>query len=128
VNLRHSFVKFLIVGGLATAIHYAVFYGLYQLAGFPPVPSTSVGFAVSAVFNFAANYRFTFRSRARWETAALRYLLIGGIGLLINAVIFSALHEAAGLGSAPSQILATGVVLVWNYLGGRYFTFAHKRK
>ncbi|WP_162592091.1 GtrA family protein [Variovorax sp. PBL-E5] len=126
MNARHSFIKFLIVGSLATAIHYSVFYGLYRIAGLPAVPSTSAGFAASAVFNFAANYRFTFRSRARWDMAALRYVLIAGIGLLINALIFSALHEWGGLGSSYSQLLATGVVLVWNYLGGKYFIFRYK--
>lgn len=127
VNARHSFIKFLVVGSLATAIHYAIFYALYQLAELPALLSTSVGFTVSAIFNFTASYRFTFRSRARWEMAALRYVLTAGTGLLINALVFSVLHEWAGLGASGAQVLATGVVLVWNYLGGRYFTFVGEK-
>lgn len=128
MRLTHSFVRFLFVGGVATAIHYAIFYALFMGFNVTAVIATSIGFAVSAVFNFVANYHFTFRSTARVWTAACRYAMVAGAGLVINAAIFAILAEGLGVRYLLSQVVATGFVLVWNYLGGRHFTFVGGRR
>ena len=59
-----QFLRFLLVGGIATAVHYAVMIGLHSGLGMSAVGASAIGFVVSAVFNFAASYRYTFRSNA----------------------------------------------------------------
>ena len=58
-----QFGKFLLVGGFATALQYAVLAVLVQTAGIDPVLASSIGYLVSALANYELNYRLTFRSR-----------------------------------------------------------------
>ena len=112
------------VGGTATAIHYAVLWLMHGGLGFDAVWSTATGFALSAVFNFVASYRFTYRSRARVSQALWRYAAVAGSGLLINTALFALATTFLGLHYMLAQVLATGVVLVWNFVLGRLFAFA----
>lgn len=68
----HEFMRFCIVGVIATAIHYAVYY-LLQLTmdgGLWLNMAYTVGYAVSFVFNFFMTTYYTFRSRVSIKKAA----------------------------------------------------------
>ncbi|MFZ5526153.1 MAG: GtrA family protein [Pseudomonadota bacterium] len=121
--MLQQFLRFLLVGGVATLIHYAILFLLHQLLGVNGAVSTSVGFLVSAVFNFLASYHYTFKSSAAKGGAALRYAAVAGLGLLLNGLIFWGLTERLGLYYMVAQVIATGIVLVFNFSAGRAFTF-----
>lgn len=55
-------VRFGIVGVLATALQYAVYWLLIHVTG--PSAAMAVGYGVSFVFNFIASTRYTFRVEA----------------------------------------------------------------
>lgn len=63
-----AFLRFVLVGGAATALHY----GLYLLfvRWMPATPAYAVGYTVSFVANFYATARFTFRSAPTWGRLA----------------------------------------------------------
>lgn len=119
-----QFFRFLLVGGTATVVHYTVLWLLHGVLGFDAVWSTAAGFALSAVFNFIASYLFTYRSRAPLAQALWRYAAVAGAGLLINTALFALATTYLGLHYMLAQVLATGVVLVWNFVLGRMFAFA----
>lgn len=110
------------VGGIATLIQYAVLLAFVQLAGLDPVWASAIGYAMSAVFNYLMNYRYTFGSSARHGPAALKFAIIAGFGLLLNSLVLAGLmHLDAHY--LVAQVLATVVVLMWNFWGSRYWTF-----
>ncbi len=119
-----QFLRFLMVGGTATLIHYGVLWLLHGGLGFDAVWSTAIGFALSSVFNFIASYRFTYRSNAPVAQALWRYAVVAGTGLLINTALFAFATTQLGIHYMLAQVLATGVVLVWNFVLGRMFAFA----
>ncbi len=121
-----QFLRFLLVGGTATAIHYVLLYTLHEKFGWRAVVATSVGFAVSALFNFTASYFFTFRSEAPIARSAGRYVVVSGTGLLINSSLFWVQIEAFGFHYFVAQVFATGTVMFWNFILGRLFTFASR--
>lgn len=121
--MLQQFLRFLLVGGVATLIQYAILFVLHQLMGVNGAVSTSVGFLVSAVFNFLASYHYTFKSSAGKRSAAVRYAFVAGLGLLLNGVIFWGLTERFGLYYLYAQVIATGIVLVFNFSAGRAFAF-----
>lgn len=63
---QYEFVRFCIVGGLATAIHYGVYALLQMLAdsGVWLNVAYTAGYAISLVCNFFLTTYFTFRSKA----------------------------------------------------------------
>lgn len=116
------FVRFSLVGGLATAIQYALLILLVHGFGMAPTPASSIGFVLSAALNYLLNYRFTFRSDRPHGPAAARFGLLAGTGLLINAAIMHLLI-VAGAHYLLAQVCATGVVLLWNFIGNTVWTF-----
>ena len=116
------FVRFATVGGVATAIQYALLVLLVRGFGMAPTPASSIGFVLSAGVNYLLNYRFTFRSDRPHASAAGKFALLAGAGLLINAAIMR-LMIGAGVHYLIAQVCATGVVLFWNFVGNSLWTF-----
>lgn len=118
-----QFLRYVLVGGLATAIHYVVLYALHKKLGWNGVLSTTIGLLLSAAFNFIANYHFTFQSKTRMLSAMLRFVVVITLGLLINASIFWLLVTRLSWFYLWGQAIATAAVLVWNFLFSRSFIY-----
>jgi putative flippase GtrA len=116
------FARFILVGGVATAIQYALLILLVRGFGMAPTPASSIGFVLSAVVNYLLNYRFTFRSHRPHGPAAVKFGLLAAAGLLVNAAIMYLL-VGWGVPYLLAQVCATGVVLLWNFIGNSLWTF-----
>ena len=62
-------IRFGMVGALATALHYGIYFLLWRYAGFNENIAYTVGYALSFVANFYLSAYFTFRSRPSWKRA-----------------------------------------------------------
>lgn len=116
------FVRFALVGGVATAIQYVSLVILVREAAVAPTTASSIGFVVSSGINYWLNYHFTFESDRPHGPAVVKFALLAGTGLLINAAIMHLL-VSAGWNYLLAQVCATGVVLFWNFLGNSVWTF-----
>ena len=116
------FIRFAAVGGVATAIQYALLILLVRGFGMAPTLASSIGFVLSAVVNYLLNYRFTFQSDRPHGSAAAKFGLLAGTGLLINAASMH-LMIGAGVQYLIAQVCATGSVLFWNFIGNSFWTF-----
>jgi putative flippase GtrA len=125
MSLTAQFVRFALVGGFATTLHYAILVVLVEGLRWPPVAATSVGFAVSALGNYLLNRRFTFRSQRRHVEAAPRFAVVAVVGFFINAGVVWLAFDAAGLHYLVAQVLATLATLGWTFVGNRHWTFDH---
>lgn len=117
-----QFARFALIGGIATLIQYAVLLALVQSVGFDPVWASAVGYALSAVFNYLMNYRYTFSSQARHGPATLKFAAIAGLGLVLNSLVMGGLISS-DVHFLIAQVVATVVVLFWNFFGARCWTF-----
>jgi putative flippase GtrA len=122
---RRSAITFLMVGGAATGLHYAVMFVCAAALGIAVVWSSVIGFAVGAVANYLLNARLTFRSDRPHRSAAPRFLATAGAGLLLNYVLLSFL-VSNGLHAIAAQLLTTLGVLIWNYCINGLWTFANR--
>lgn len=120
-----KFGRFLVVGGIATALQYAILLVLVGTAGVPPLVASSIGFVASAVANYTLNRRFTFRSNVDYVAGLERFSIIAGVGLALNALVMAAGTTLAGVNYLAAQIVATTVVLLWNYHVNRLWTFSN---
>ncbi len=119
-----QFGRFLVVGGIATALQYPILIALAGSAGVPPLLASSIGFVVSAVANYTLNRRFTFRSGVNYVAGLERFSIIAGGGLVLNAMVMAAGTTLAGMNYIGSQLVATAVVLLWNFQANRLWTFS----
>ena len=124
--MRHigwqSFIRFLLVGGSATLLHYAIMAILLFADWMSAGAASATGYSLSTLYNYAANARFTFAGKHDHRRSLPRFLLTALSGLGINQLILlSLLH--LGLPLVLAQITATGGVLVWNYVVNATWSF-----
>lgn len=114
-------MKFGVVGGLAFLIDYGVLMLLSQVFGVDPVLSAAISFVVSLVFNYLASMRFVFRHRDDMSRSRefLIFLVLSAVGLGINEAIMwigVSLVGGSALAVTAVKVVATAVVMVWNFL------------
>lgn len=125
--VRDQRVLFLLVGGVNTAFSTALF-AVLTLA-FPSVPSTltvSACWLVALVLFFFVYRRLVFRVRGHVGSQLLRFAGVNLFGLLAHVVVLGLLVDLAGLPAIPVQVATTVVIVVFNYLGHKHFSFRHK--
>jgi len=116
-------LKFAVVGAIATAVHYAILIALVEVLHMAPTLATTIGYGVGIVVSYTLNRRFTFGVRNAPVAASFaKFVLLYGVGAVLNGAIVATL-VGAGLWYLWAQVIATGLVLSWNFLGARYVVF-----
>lgn len=119
---RMKFGRFLLVGGAATGLQYLLLVLFAELTPLPHVYCSALGYTLSAIFNYLANYYFTFQATGDHVATSARFALTVVIGLALNTVCFY-LADLILPHYLLSQIFATGVTLVSNYLLHKHWTY-----
>jgi len=121
-----QFMLFAALGAVGTVAHYAVLISLVQFAQITPVPATALGFITGALVNYGLNYRFVFRSSENHAKSIPKFYMLALVGFVINNSVVAFLSNWAGLHYLVSQVIATGIVLLWNFTGNKLWTFRRK--
>lgn len=122
-TLSLQFLIFAGVGVIGTAGHYAVLIVLVQYAGARPLLASTAGYVVGAIINYILNYHLTFASKQKHMPTIAKFMTVALIGLLVNAAIMAVTVDLYRLHYLVSQILATALVLVWNFAANHRWTF-----
>lgn len=140
------FLKFSVVGTIGAIVDFGTFNLLHSRAGVPSVTASVVSFLAAVASNFIWNRFWTYPDSRNKSTRlqATQFAVVSLIGLAIRTPLFAALEgpaigvatRALADGSIPFGIpaaivgrnvalaAAVGVVLVWNFLANRYWTYA----
>lgn len=120
-----QFIKFVLTGGLATALQYVVFaLGLYVF-GLSAGVSSGGGYAAGSVLSYILNYKFTFESTSRHGKALTLFYAMVAIGWLLNTSIVFFLADVFSVNPWLSQFIATGIVFGFNFWVSRTWVFTH---
>jgi len=118
-----QFIKYLLVGGLNTAVSAAIIF-IVQAAGARPVVANIAGYAFGVGLSFALNSKFTFRTEATRHTA-MRFLVVVLISYLANlATMLSVLHVT----HAPyvAQLCGIPVYVIVGFVGNKYWAMRER--
>jgi putative flippase GtrA len=118
--LRHPFMRFCLVGGVATLIHAAVFF-LVVGAGGSQLAGNVAGYGVASIWSYYLNCLWTFSASLSWA-GFLRFQAANSV-VLVWGVVAALIGQWLEL-PAPATLLLTVVVgPVLNYLGHSRLTF-----
>ncbi len=124
---RHAreFIKFVIVGGLTTAINFTI-YSVLVLAGLHYLGAAVIAFVIATLNSYLLNRRWTFRSKSARTRQFIKFLLVQSGGLTVNLVALALLVEFGGFHDHKliAQLLANALVVVTNFAGNKFWTFA----
>jgi putative flippase GtrA len=124
--MEHKFVRFLIVGGIATFIQYVALIWTVERRHWNAVLASSLGYFLSAIANYLLNYYFTFRSDNHHGVAATRFAIVAAAGLALNGLLMELLAARLHVPYVLSQVLATVGTLLWNYWANSKWSFGRQ--
>lgn len=119
-------MAYVLAGGLTAVAHYGVLIGLVELAQVDPVPATLAGFVVGAVVSYVLNRWMTFEATRSHAQATWRFGLIAVGGFGLTWVLMHLFVTRLGLPYLPMQFVTTGFVMVFSFLGHKFFSFADR--
>lgn len=119
-------VTYAFAGGLTAVAHYGVLIGLVEGAKLDPVPATLAGFIVGAVVSYALNRWMTFDATRSHAQAGWRFALIAAGGFVLTGLLMHLFVSRFGLPYLPMQFVTTGIVMVFSFLGHKFFSFADR--
>jgi len=108
-------LRFLVSGGIATAVHWTALWGLILLQ-VDAVLASSIGAFLGAIVNYLLQYFFTFKTKRQHKKALLAYAPAVLVSWLLNLVLFYSLYGDVFLDPLVAQVVTTGVVMVVNFL------------
>ena len=115
ITLVKLVLRFLVSGGIATAIHWATLWGLINLQ-VEAVLASSIGAFVGAIANYFLQYFFTFKTKLRHKQALLAYIPAVLVSWLLNLVLFYSVYGWLLTDPLMAQMVTTGIVMVVNFL------------
>lgn len=113
-----KFIKFTIIGVIATLIDYAVMIILKEVFNSSVLVASGIGFIVALIFNYTCNMMFVFVDTREGMTktkAAIIFLITSLIGLALNQLIMYLLTEKILMHYIIAKLFSIMVVGLWNF-------------
>jgi putative flippase GtrA len=122
-------LRFMMVGAAST-IHDCTILSILKGLGVSTLPANTFSYLAGSINTFYWNRRWTFactRSRS-WSSQFLPFFAINLVGLFLSSTLTIWFESALGGNQADwnfltAKLMATGLVMIWNYSANRYWTF-----
>jgi putative flippase GtrA len=124
-SITKQFSRFFIVGAVSALIQFSILISLVEFFFIKPIWASTSGYIAGALINYTLNHYFTFKSSLSHKKSLLRFTLNSLFGLFLNFALMKIflIYYSYIL----SQVLASGIVLFWNFLIHRYWTFGSNK-
>lgn len=129
-NAFLQFFRYVFVGGIASVVDWGVLWALEEV-GLHYLVAAVFGFFAGLVTNFVLSKKLVFQAEdARVGTGGefVAYTLIGSVGLGLTLGLMYVMTDLMGLHFMLSKIIATALVLIWNFLARKLILYRHTQK
>ncbi len=135
-NLIEQILKFGVVGFFCFLIDFGITTGLTNICGVHYLISKFLGFVISAIVNYLLSIKFVFTQKKEMDKNKefTGFIILSAFGLLINEVVMfvciDVIYKNVAFLQASitdewmvsiSSILATGIVMVYNFISRKIF-------
>lgn len=125
------FVLFVGIGGVSTLIQFLLLILFVECNLLPEIIASAAGYLLSSLFNYWANYHYTFKSSSSHAQTFPKYVLAVAIGLSTNTLLFAVfLWLFDNLLTLPrvehylvAQFLATGITVLLNFAVHKFWIY-----
>jgi putative flippase GtrA len=131
------FMQYLLVGLSGTLLDFAVLAALKYFLHVSTLPANFISYSCGILNNFLLSRYWVYpeSQHSQQLPQLLRFTLVSMMGLMLNTLIVAGLESSLGmllgsasLGYVPAKILATVLVLFWNFFANRFWTFGESRQ
>lgn len=122
-KLIEQIMKFGVVGFLCFFIDYFVLFAATDILGINYLISSGISFSVSVIINYILSTKFVFQTKQ--DTNKMKefiiFVILSMVGLLINQIIMWFTVEKASIYYMLGKIIATAIVMVYNFITRKIF-------
>lgn len=122
-KLFQQMLKFLVVGGSAFFIDYGIMILLTEKFQVYYLLSSGISFSVSVIYNYFLSILWVFdvgQNRKKGQEFVV-FIILSVIGLGLNQILMWVLVDFIGLFYMLAKIIATGIVMVYNFVTRKLF-------
>ena len=123
-KLFSQLIKFGLVGGIAFLIDYGIMVFLTEVFKISSLISAAISFTVSVIFNYIASVKWVFdvdKEKNSKTKELVVFILLSIVGLGINELIMWIMDKEFGIYYMISKIVATIVVMCYNFITRKLF-------
>ena len=122
-DLYIQIFKFIIVGGIATIIDWAVYYVLYNYLKVNPLLGNILSFSVSVVYNYTASVKWVFNVNKEKSKKRMfvEFMIFSILGLLLTELLLWIGIDKLSMNAMVVKIVATSIVMVFNFITRKLF-------
>lgn len=117
-KLFKQIAAFTLVGLVATAIDFSIYFVLTYL-GLYHLLSATIAFILATLFNYRASLSYVFESKFKDQKNIMElilFVLLSVIGLALTVFFLWLFVDYFKLSHLLGKILATAIVMVWNFV------------
>ncbi len=118
-----SIIQYGLVGVGGYLIYLLLLAAMVEKLNYDPVIASILSFIPVLIISYWLSHRWVFRSKRDHRTASIRYLVVTGIGFLLNISIMYVTTHLLDWWYMYSQIVIFVSVAANNYLLNNYWTF-----
>lgn len=124
-NIFVQLFRYLFVGGFAFVFDFGILYILTEYFQVYYLFSAAISFIIGLSINYVLSILWVFEKRTikNYYLELFIFSFIGVVGLFLNEVILWFFTEKVGAYYLISKILATIIVLLWNFLVRKFVLF-----
>lgn len=119
-----KFIIYLLIGGTAALVEWGLFY-LFMIGGMDYLLAATSSFIFSTLYHYVLTTMFVFESGAKYKKATELSLVfvVSVVGLFFNLLLMYLFVSKLGLNAMLSKVLASCIVVAWNYLARKKWIF-----
>lgn len=114
--------RFIVVGGLATALDFIFYYLFSELNLLNLTNSKRLSFFIAANLAFILNKNYVFKSPDKRVKKYIKYIILISISFILNSITHDLVFYICKL-KIIAFIIAAVISTVTNFLGQKYFVF-----
>ena len=122
-KLFSQFIKFGVVGAIATVIDFGLLIFLTEVFHINYLISATVAFTAAVIFNYLASMRYVFTHKEELSRRKefIIFVVLSVIGLLINNGCMWLGVELFAIDYRITKVVATAIVVLWNFITRKIF-------
>ena len=132
--LMLQIMRFAVVGGLAFVVDFGLLLLLTEVVGLNYLVSATISFIVAVLFNYVLSIMWVFTNKPQAQQSKVYatfkmvlFFILSTCGLLINNAIMWAFVELFALSYILGKLVATFVVMVFNFVTRKILIEGWKR-
>ena len=123
-----QFFRFIFVGGTAFLIDFSIYFALVEFANINYLIAATIAFFISVLANYYLSTSWVF-NQSQIENKAVEFnlfLAIGIVGWILTEILLYIFIDLCSINYLWSKIIASILVLFWNFSARRVMFYGKK--